>query len=268
MMQPQVGLQLRLNRILPDGRAVVVALDHGLFMGASAGRRSLPELAGRVLKAGADAVVLSPGGFLDAVRHLHGKPVVVRADAAPTPGGARGGVPWPILTARGACQLGADAMLVMAPFGWGPSPEEADGLGRLGSLLEEAHSLGIPVIVECLPSAEDVRGVTLPDACHIAAEMGADVIKAAFPESAAQLKEMIVGCPRPIVLAGGRQVADQEALLRRVREAVELGAAGVVFGRNVWLHPDPEGLVRRLRSVVHDSGDRQGSDRADGGESR
>lgn len=266
-MNPQVGLQLRLDRILPGGRTVVVALDHGLFMGAGASPRQLPELVSRVLRAGADAVALSPGGAFDAIHHLHGKPLVVRADVAATPAGRRDSVPRPIVTARGVCQLGADAILVMAPFGWGTRDDEADGLSRLGGLLEEAHSLGIPVIVECLPVAGETPGVKLPDACRIVAEMGAGVVKAAFPESSDQLKDMIEGCPRPLVLAGGSRVGDREALLQRVREAMELGAAGVVFGRNVWGDPDPEELVSRLKDVVHAVPTFPGASIANGGES-
>jgi DhnA family fructose-bisphosphate aldolase class Ia len=37
-----------------------------------------------------------------------------------------------------------------------------------------------------------------------------------------------------------------------VRGAMDAGASGVVFGRNIWQSPDPNGMVRALRAVIHD----------------
>jgi DhnA family fructose-bisphosphate aldolase class Ia len=32
---------------------------------------------------------------------------------------------------------------------------------------------------------------------------------------------------------------------------IRLGAAGIVFGRNVIQHTDPAGMTRRLMAIVH-----------------
>ncbi|BAS27981.1 class I fructose-bisphosphate aldolase [Limnochorda pilosa] len=241
------GLRLRLDRLFPRGRTVMVALDHGLFMGARGGPAALPELAGRMLAAGADALILSPGGAVAAADHMRGAPLVVRVDMAVGHADPRDAVPRPVITPEGACRLGADALLAMAPFGWGRASEEPAALERLGLLIDRAHGLGLPVIVECLPSSVP----SLVDACRIAAELGADVVKAAYPDDAGELRELIEGCPRPVVLAGGPKVPDEASLLQQVARAMGAGAVGVAFGRNAWGHPEPEGFVARLCRAVH-----------------
>jgi class I fructose-bisphosphate aldolase len=49
---------------------------------------------------------------------------------------------------------------------------------------------------------------------------------------------------------GGDRVDDDE-LLRRTRALMDAGAAGIVYGRNVIQHADPQGITRALMSIVH-----------------
>ena len=57
----------------------------------------------------------------------------------------------------------------------------------------------------------------------------------------------------PVLVRGGGRVPDDE-LIRRTQAVLEQGAAGIVYGRNVIQHPDPAGMVRALRAVVHEGG--------------
>ena len=61
------GRNLRLARLIGDGRAVVIAIDHGLFDGPIPGMENLPDTAAKINPA-VDAVLLSPG----MLRHCHG----------------------------------------------------------------------------------------------------------------------------------------------------------------------------------------------------
>ena len=76
------GRQLRLRRLVGDGRAVVIAIDHGLFDGPIPGMENLPETAAKINPA-VDAVLLSPG----MLRHCHG--VFARLQAAVGRGAAQ-----------------------------------------------------------------------------------------------------------------------------------------------------------------------------------
>jgi DhnA family fructose-bisphosphate aldolase class Ia len=43
-----------------------------------------------------------------------------------------------------------------------------------------------------------------------------------------------------------------ESSLNVVAEAVQAGAAGVVFGRNIWQAPNPAGMVCALKRIIHE----------------
>ncbi len=62
---------------------------------------------------------------------------------------------------------------------------------------------------------------------------------------------MITAVQVPVLVRGGGRVPDDE-LLRRTHAVLEQGAAGIVYGRNVIQHPDPPGMIRALRAVVHE----------------
>jgi DhnA family fructose-bisphosphate aldolase class Ia len=40
--------------------------------------------------------------------------------------------------------------------------------------------------------------------------------------------------------------------LQVVQDATEAGAAGVVFGRNIWQSGDTRGMIRALKGIIHE----------------
>ncbi len=40
-------------------------------------------------------------------------------------------------------------------------------------------------------------------------------------------------------------------MLTTVKEAIDAGGAGIAFGRNIWQHKDPEGLLKAISEIVH-----------------
>ena len=54
------GREIRLRRLMGDGRAVIIAIDHGLFDGPIPGMENLPATAERINPV-VDAVLLAPG---------------------------------------------------------------------------------------------------------------------------------------------------------------------------------------------------------------
>ena len=61
------GREIRLKRLFGDGRAVIIAMDHGMFDGPIAGMEDLPATAAKI-NPDVDAVLLAPG----MLRHCHG----------------------------------------------------------------------------------------------------------------------------------------------------------------------------------------------------
>jgi DhnA family fructose-bisphosphate aldolase class Ia len=84
-----------------------------------------------------------------------------------------------------------------------------------------------------------------------AVELGADVIKCDPTDDVADFVRVLeTAGPRPVLVRGGGRAPEDE-LLRRTAELMRLGAAGIVYGRNVIQHEDPAGMTRRLMAVVH-----------------
>jgi DhnA family fructose-bisphosphate aldolase class Ia len=54
-----------------------------------------------------------------------------------------------------------------------------------------------------------------------------------------------------VLVRGGGRVPDEE-ILRRTEAVMRLGAAGIVYGRNVIQHADPAAMTRALMAVVHE----------------
>jgi DhnA family fructose-bisphosphate aldolase class Ia len=85
-----------------------------------------------------------------------------------------------------------------------------------------------------------------------AVELGADVIKADPTDNLDDYTRVleVAGAVRVLVRGGGR--ATDEEILRRTEVVIRLGAAGIVYGRNVIQHEDPAAMTRALMAVVHD----------------
>jgi DhnA family fructose-bisphosphate aldolase class Ia len=118
----------------------------------------------------------------------------------------------------------------------------------------ECMRADLPLMVEALPCpSERVPDPNAPDAMASAArlgfEHGADLIKTYYTEDFRQVTD---NCPAPVLIAGGPRMETVEETLQVVHDATEAGAAGAVFGRNIWQSDDPQGTIRALRSVIHD----------------
>jgi DhnA family fructose-bisphosphate aldolase class Ia len=86
-----------------------------------------------------------------------------------------------------------------------------------------------------------------------AAEMGADYVKTFYTGAPETMRSVVEGATVPVIILGGERAPDEETLLRQVSDAFSAGVAGVAFGRNIWSHPDPGAITRRLVEVVHPS---------------
>lgn len=99
-------------------------------------------------------------------------------------------------------------------------------------------------------SEHDVEHVKL--AARIGSELGADIVKTNYTGSPDTFREVVRGCSVPVIIAGGPRMDTERDLLQMVYDAVQVGGAGVAFGRNVFQAENPTLLVRRLCKVVHE----------------
>jgi DhnA family fructose-bisphosphate aldolase class Ia len=64
------------------------------------------------------------------------------------------------------------------------------------------------------------------------------------------MRTVVESCPTPILALGGPKHASEEAALEVIRDVALAGAAGVIFGRNVFQAKNLEQFLRRARKVL------------------
>lgn len=279
-MSTFAGNRLRLNRILnaETGNGIIVAIDHGLFIGPLPGVENPWKTVEALLPGKPDAIQMTPGTTRACIDLFLGrtKPgVVVRLDATniwrkkPAP---KEGYYVQVASVRDAVQLGADAVVTFLFAGYDTDAQEAQNLERLASIAADARSHGIPFIVEPLAiqkGSNVVRDFEIMKLIvRMASEIGADLIKADYPESRSQFEQLVSLATAPILVRGGPKMDSDKEMLQMVRDAMDAGARGIVFGRNVWQHKSPAGILRALAAVVHEkSGVSAALNRIKGGKS-
>ncbi|MGB4337291.1 MAG: fructose-bisphosphate aldolase [Bacillota bacterium] len=242
------GIDVRLRRIFPDGRSVVCPLDYGGFVGPVPGLDDPAQAVRNVVEGGADAILVNPGLARSEWKTYAGRAaLIVRITGGATRFNSNGAYHVLTCTVEEACALGADAICVMVFVG---APEEQEMFSTMGQVISDAHALGLPVLAEVLPA--DLNNSFTEDHIAVCArvgyELGADIIKTYYSETG--FDRIVRSCRVPIVVAGGPKVAEPEVV---VRQAMQCGAAGIAFGRNVFQSPDPVAKVRQLASIVHGS---------------
>lgn len=253
------GLTYRMGRIFGrDGRAMVLPVDHGLMLGRVPGLDDPCGLVQAAADVGCDGLLMSlglaraaAGTFADrgAPARLLTLDNLLRTDDEDP------GTGVVVVSVRQAAALGADAVkLLMA---WDvPSAQRAATTRRIAAVVEEAARWEIPVMVEpvTLRMPRGQPAVELEsDAARIAMELGADIIKIAYPGSPGALRSLKAELGLPIVILGGPGTSTAASLVRLVGEAVSAGASGIVIGRQVWQREAGERLavMRALIDVVH-----------------
>ena len=79
--------------------------------------------------------------------------------------------------------------------------------------------------------------------------MGAHFVKTYYCEKG--FARVAAACPVPLVIAGGKKLAELDAL-KMAHAAIQEGAAGVDMGRNIFQSDAPEAMIQAVRAVVHE----------------
>jgi DhnA family fructose-bisphosphate aldolase class Ia len=264
-----VSAAYRLNRIFHarSGRCIDVAVDHGFF-GEPRFLAGIEDIAGAIatlVEAGPDAIQLALGQapLLQRIPGREKPALVLRVDVANVYGPEPPSEPFSrvIDDAMGhAVRLDAACVCVNLfdiPGADGLRSECIDNITRLRTAADRA---GMPLMVEPLVMAPGRGGYAVNgDADRIvalvrqAAELGADIIKADPTDDLAAYNRVVTAARVPVLVRGGGRVSDEE-IIERTRAVLDQGARGIVYGRNVIQHPDPAGMVGKLRAVVHEDG--------------
>ena len=240
------GMKNRLSKIIKpkDGRTVMLAVDHGYFMGPTTGLEKLDEMINPLLPY-ADTLMLTRGALRNYVDPVTDIPIVLRVSGGTSIVGKELLHEGTVVSIEDAIRLNvsgvAYSILVGADF-------ERDTLLGMTKYIDEAERYGIPVLAVTAVGkdmAKDVRYLGL--ASRMAAELGAHIVKTYFCKD---FEKVIESCPVPVVIAGGKKQPEKDAL-NMAYDAIQAGAIGVDMGRNVFQSTDPVGMIKAVNAIIH-----------------
>jgi putative autoinducer-2 (AI-2) aldolase len=240
-------MQNRLARIFnpASGRTVMLAIDHGYFQGPTTGLERVDVTIVPLLPY-TDALMITRGMLRSTIPSSYTNGIVLRAT-----GGAS------ILKEisneeiavdiEDAVRLDVAAVAVQVYIG---GEYETQTVHNLTRMVDLGNRHGLPVLGVTAVGKQMTRDARyLRLACRICAELGAHFVKTYYIEEG--FETVTASCPVPIVMAGGKKLAELEAL-QMAYKAIRAGAAGVDMGRNIFQSEAPAAMIQAVRHVVHE----------------
>jgi putative autoinducer-2 (AI-2) aldolase len=240
------GLKNRLSRIVKPqtGKTVMLAVDHGYFLGPTRGLE-IPAETVKPLLPYADSLMLTRGILRTSVPPDVNIPIVLRVSGGTSILSKDLSHEGITTSMQEAVRLNVCAMALSIFIG---SEHEKESLLNLSKLVNEGENYGVPVLAVTAVGREmtrDARYLSL--CCRIAAELGAHMVKTYYCDA---FEQVIESCPVPVVIAGGKKIPEKDAL-ELAHNAIARGASGVDMGRNIFQSDKPVAMMKAVRAIVH-----------------
>ena len=242
------GMQNRLARIFnpQSGRTVMLAIDHGYFLGPTSGLERV-DVNIVPLVPYADALMLTRGILRANIPAAFTGGVVMRASGGPS---IRKELSNELLAVdiEDAIRMNVCAMAVQVYVG---GEFETQTVHNMTRMVDMGNRYGIPTLGVTAVGKDMVRDAQyFRLATRICAELGAQFVKTYYVDQG--FETVTASCPVPIVMAGGKKLPELEALTMAYR-AINEGAAGVDMGRNIFQSDAPAAIIQAVRAVVHEN---------------
>ena len=240
------GMKNRISRIIQkDGHTVMLAVDHGYFMGPTTGLERLDEMVKPLLPY-ADVLMPTRGGLRNYIPPDTNIPICLRVSGGTSILNETNLLhEGTTVSIQDAVSLNVAAVAYSILVG---QPFERDTLLGMTEYIDEANKYGIPVLAVTAVGkglGKDARYLSL--ASRMAAELGASIVKTYYCKD---FEKVVDTCPVPIVIAGGKKIPEKDAL-QMAYDALQTGAIGVDMGRNIFQSSDPVAMIQAVNAVVH-----------------
>lgn len=285
-MDINTGKKVRLHRLLyehgpANGTLLLLPIDQGMEHGPVDffdNPDSIdPEYQFRIaLEGGFSGIALHIGLAEKHLKNYAGKvPLVLKLNGRTNIPSDKHAFSPQTASVEDAVRLGAEAVGYTLYVG---SPAQDADFIQLAAIREDAERLGMPLIVWSYPRGESIEQKGGKDslyavdyAARVASELGADVVKLNAPkvdgakiqESPPPYNDLRIGLEDAIakvvrsagrtlvIFAGGSKIGDDD-LLNKARMAMNAGASGLIFGRNVWQRPHDQALqiAGKIREIL------------------
>jgi len=243
------GMKSRLSKVFnpKSGRSLMLAFDHGYFLGPMSGLERLdlniPPLAEYI-----DCYMGTRGGMLSSIdpASTGNKAIALRVSSGSSILDTDLSNEIVSVDIDEAIRLNADIMATQVFIGAKYQKESIDNLSKV---ISTGNTYNIPTMgVVAVGKDMERTAKYFRLATRIIAEVGANVVKCYYCDD---FDTVAAACPVPIVIAGGKKMPEKDAL-DMCHNALQMGAAGVDMGRNIFQSEDPLAMVQAVRGIVHD----------------
>ena len=243
------GKEIRINRIMRKGKMLCIPMDHGISNGPIEGIEKPHSMIYKCETHGITSVIINKG----IIKTLPRPPKVgilvhysasTSLSTSPNRKMLTGSV-------NEALRLGADGVSLHINIG---GKEEPEMLQDLGKISEQCHEWNVPLLAMMYPRGENIKDPHDPEivahAARIGAECGADIVKTLYTGDIDSFTKVVESIPVPVVIAGGPKSDTDMDLLKMTEDAMNAGAKGVTYGRNIFAHKKPEKIVEALAGII------------------
>jgi class I fructose-bisphosphate aldolase len=265
-MDARTGKKIRLGRLFDQTshHTLIVAYSHGVLMGPQPGMQSLDEMR-RVSLAlhRANGLMISPGLVTQLEDSFigHERPSLIvhldyqsySRDIMPYAEGAT----VDMARIEEVVAAGADGVMTYLYMGYEDPEREKMEIARNARIARACERWGVILMIEPRSAREGRNPADKTDPkilglyCRVSAEIGADLVKCIHPGTEEALRNVIEGCPATVLVAGGSRAETPERAYARAESAMRAGAAGLVYGRNIYESADPAAELERYLQIVH-----------------
>ncbi|MCF2139034.1 MAG: class I fructose-bisphosphate aldolase family protein [Candidatus Lokiarchaeota archaeon] len=251
-----IGITDRLNRLFNplSGKTFIVPMDHGITQGPLSGLINYEEKIKQFAENGVNAIIGHAGLILRRKENtpwtipfiLH---ISASSDLSSDPNHK-----VLVNTIEEAIRLAAVAVSVHINIG---GKDDGFMLETLGNVARECRKWGMPLIAMMYPRGENISSQgeyaleNVKKVARIGAELGADIVKTNYTGDIDSFKEVVKGCPVPVIIAGGSETTPKK-LVTMAWECIQAGGKGVSFGRNLFQSPQPAKLAHAISLIVHE----------------
>ncbi|MCL2210563.1 MAG: 3-hydroxy-5-phosphonooxypentane-2,4-dione thiolase [Treponema sp.] len=240
------GMKKHLTNIFnpKSGNTVMFAFDHGYFMGSVSGLERLdiliPQLIDHI-----DVLMATRGALRTCVKPNFRKGIALRVSSGSSMINEDLSREIVSVDIEDAIRMNADCMAVQVFIG---AKGQLLSINNLSKVINAGNSYSIPTLgVIAVGKNMERTSQYFKLATRIVAELGASIVKTYYCDG---FEDIAAACPVPIVVAGGKKLAEKEALTMAYK-SIQGGARGLDMGRNIFQSYHPAAMADAIGKIVH-----------------
>lgn len=250
-----VGKKRRLRKIFSHeiDNTIIVPMDHGITLGPIKGLVTIKDTVKELIQGEIDGIILHKGMINACEEELVNTDIAtimhLSASTALSPNPTYKTIVGDVFE---AVSLGCDAVSLHINIG---GKDESKMLSEAASISSKCYKYGMPLIAMMYARGENIENEKeikfIEHIARVAAEIGADIVKVNYCGDPELFKQVVKGCPVPVIIAGGEKMVAETDFLREIDQAMYSGIKGISVGRNIFQSENISTLLHALHKIVH-----------------